>query len=235
MTGIGEVQAATGGATPDELAGMVGEDRTNQGIAGKIEQVGNGYNSQGVPDKRPDRNDPCHCGSKRKYKKCCMEKDEDLLKEAEHNKGVEVMHQMCEGRIPFRKPEAIKFLGAHTDGWMKAHLDDIKYITAMIRALKTFPAQGSNSFVMLDGEYIYTRDDLIAEYERSLEEMAGKNARNDYMVEYALSEFMKKDAFIGKTGDQVEDPLDDPCTKTRSHLSKDYCRDIHETEAECVK
>ena len=25
---------------------------------------------------RPGRNDPCHCGSGRKYKKCCLEKDE---------------------------------------------------------------------------------------------------------------------------------------------------------------
>ncbi len=23
----------------------------------------------------PDRNDPCHCGSGRKYKNCCLEKD----------------------------------------------------------------------------------------------------------------------------------------------------------------
>jgi hypothetical protein len=25
---------------------------------------------------RPGRNDPCHCGSGRKYKHCCLEKDE---------------------------------------------------------------------------------------------------------------------------------------------------------------
>jgi hypothetical protein len=25
---------------------------------------------------RPGRNDPCHCGSGSKYKKCCLEKDE---------------------------------------------------------------------------------------------------------------------------------------------------------------
>lgn len=24
---------------------------------------------------RPDRNDPCHCNSGKKYKKCCLEKD----------------------------------------------------------------------------------------------------------------------------------------------------------------
>jgi hypothetical protein len=28
-----------------------------------------------MPDK-PNRNDPCHCGSEKKYKNCCQEKDE---------------------------------------------------------------------------------------------------------------------------------------------------------------
>lgn len=28
----------------------------------------------------PDRNDPCPCGSGRKYKNCCMEKDRSSLK-----------------------------------------------------------------------------------------------------------------------------------------------------------
>jgi hypothetical protein len=28
------------------------------------------------------RNDPCHCGSGRKYKHCCLEKDEALAAEA---------------------------------------------------------------------------------------------------------------------------------------------------------
>jgi hypothetical protein len=26
-------------------------------------------------DQRPGRNEPCHCGSGRKYKQCCLEKD----------------------------------------------------------------------------------------------------------------------------------------------------------------
>jgi hypothetical protein len=29
----------------------------------------------------PDRNDPCHCGSDRKYKQCCLEKDEAAARE----------------------------------------------------------------------------------------------------------------------------------------------------------
>jgi hypothetical protein len=27
-------------------------------------------------ENRPGRNEPCHCGSGRKYKQCCLEKDE---------------------------------------------------------------------------------------------------------------------------------------------------------------
>ena len=31
---------------------------------------------------RPGRNEPCHCGSGRKYKQCCLEKDESQARRA---------------------------------------------------------------------------------------------------------------------------------------------------------
>ena len=31
---------------------------------------------------RPGRNEPCHCGSGRKYKQCCLEKDEKAASDA---------------------------------------------------------------------------------------------------------------------------------------------------------
>ncbi len=31
---------------------------------------------------RPGRNEPCHCGSGKKYKQCCLRKDEDADREA---------------------------------------------------------------------------------------------------------------------------------------------------------
>ncbi len=31
---------------------------------------------------RPGRNEPCHCGSGRKYKQCCLEKDEAEARQA---------------------------------------------------------------------------------------------------------------------------------------------------------
>ena len=36
---------------------------------------------------RPGRNEPCSCGSGRKYKQCCLEKDEAAIREA-HAKAV---------------------------------------------------------------------------------------------------------------------------------------------------
>jgi hypothetical protein len=35
---------------------------------------------------RPGRNEPCHCGSGRKYKHCCLDKDEAAAR-AEHAKA----------------------------------------------------------------------------------------------------------------------------------------------------
>ena len=34
------------------------------------------------------RNDPCHCGSGKKYKRCCMNKDEELLTDASEYEGI---------------------------------------------------------------------------------------------------------------------------------------------------
>ena len=33
-------------------------------------------------EKRPGRNEPCHCGSGKKYKNCCMRKDQEALRAA---------------------------------------------------------------------------------------------------------------------------------------------------------
>ena len=33
-----------------------------------------------MKDKRPRRNEPCPCGSGKKYKKCCIDKDEKKLR-----------------------------------------------------------------------------------------------------------------------------------------------------------
>ena len=35
-----------------------------------------------MPGRHPGRNDPCHCGSGRKYKHCCLGKDEAKVRAA---------------------------------------------------------------------------------------------------------------------------------------------------------
>jgi hypothetical protein len=40
-------------------------------------------------DERPGRNDPCHCGSGRKYKQCHLDKDEAALRAARAKKELE--------------------------------------------------------------------------------------------------------------------------------------------------
>ncbi len=35
-----------------------------------------------LPEKAPGRNDPCHCGSGKKYKSCCLDQDEAAAREA---------------------------------------------------------------------------------------------------------------------------------------------------------
>jgi hypothetical protein len=46
---------------------------------------------------RPGRNDPCHCGSGRKYKQCCLDKDEAKVRDAQAKAAAEA---------PESKPDA---------------------------------------------------------------------------------------------------------------------------------
>ncbi|RPI54116.1 MAG: hypothetical protein EHM55_11790 [Acidobacteria bacterium] len=41
-------------------------------------------------DARPGRNEPCHCGSGRKYKHCCLEKDEKKAAAARAKAAAEI-------------------------------------------------------------------------------------------------------------------------------------------------
>ncbi len=42
-----------------------------------------------TPAARPGRNEPCHCGSGRKYKQCCLEKDETDARAAREKAAAE--------------------------------------------------------------------------------------------------------------------------------------------------
>lgn len=45
---------------------------------------------------RPGRNEPCHCGSGRKYKQCCLEKDDKKAAKARAKAAAEVPEQPAE-------------------------------------------------------------------------------------------------------------------------------------------
>jgi len=51
------------------------------GVFQKVIDFFTGYDS-GLPSKLPDRNDPCWCGSGRKYKKCHLHEDEKKSRKA---------------------------------------------------------------------------------------------------------------------------------------------------------
>jgi hypothetical protein len=56
----------------------------------------------GPPAHRPGRNEPCHCGSGRKYKHCCLEKDERLAAAARVKAAAEAASRAPETASPAR-------------------------------------------------------------------------------------------------------------------------------------
>jgi hypothetical protein len=56
---------------------------------------------------RPGRNEPCHCGSGRKYKHCCLEKDDALAAAALAKAAADAAVQPAEGApaAPTRAPK----------------------------------------------------------------------------------------------------------------------------------
>lgn len=53
---------------------------------------------------RPGRNDPCHCGSGRKYKLCCLEKDNAALSAANAQAAADAAAQPAEPARHDAKP-----------------------------------------------------------------------------------------------------------------------------------
>jgi hypothetical protein len=53
---------------------------------------------------RPGRNEPCHCGSGRKYKLCCLEKDNAALTAANAQAAAEAAAQPAEPVREVAKP-----------------------------------------------------------------------------------------------------------------------------------
>ena len=54
---------------------------------------------------RPGRNEPCHCGSGRKYKHCCLEKDEAEAAAARAKAAEEAEPSETADAAPMRTPK----------------------------------------------------------------------------------------------------------------------------------
>ena len=52
----------------------------------------------------PGRNEPCHCGSQRKYKHCCLEKDNAKAAAARSKAAAEAATQAAETPPPATRP-----------------------------------------------------------------------------------------------------------------------------------
>jgi tetratricopeptide (TPR) repeat protein len=65
----------------------------------------------------PGRNDPCHCGSGKKYKKCCLPKEESEQREASAKDQARREAQAAAHRLTLRevKAEALAQLAADDD------------------------------------------------------------------------------------------------------------------------
>ncbi len=59
-----------------------------------------------APPHRPGRNEPCHCGSGKKYKHCCLVKDEeaDRALRAEHASAAPAAAEPADEASPHQAP-----------------------------------------------------------------------------------------------------------------------------------
>ena len=75
-----------------------------------------------MTDNKTGRNDPCYCGSGRKYKKCCLEKDERNKSQNfvdEHYERVKAEEKLTDSQVATRK--ALDWiLEKHEDAVMSA-------------------------------------------------------------------------------------------------------------------
>jgi hypothetical protein len=73
---------------PDDLPWLTQGDPLNKLPREKPPVVIGGSYSVRRPVPKLGRNEPCHCGSGKKYKKCCLEKDQVLIRDASPYEGL---------------------------------------------------------------------------------------------------------------------------------------------------
>ena len=71
-----------------------------------------------MSEAKPGRNEPCHCGSGRKYKQCCLAKDEEAAREARAALAAEAAAK-AEAEPAADQPSAKKPTHAGTEPWRR--------------------------------------------------------------------------------------------------------------------
>lgn len=111
-----------------------------------------------APGDQTGRNDPCPCGSGKKYKKCCLPKEKEVRREAEHQPPgygpVERALKWLETRYPDETAEAVH---GH---WALAGEDAMKRLGELPEDLLRMVVVNSNEWLLADGALSLDQGDV---------------------------------------------------------------------------
>ena len=130
---------------------------------------GNVYAPQ-LTSNRTGRNKPCPCGSGRKYKKCC------LIKEQERNRIMQEVKDKLGKDVPSQE-EAVRLLRGYTNQRIIQHNATVQVLHNITQCLEALPPSEKRDFVKAD-------------FERRLNELVGDGKGRDAQVTQALAELM---------------------------------------------
>lgn len=137
-----------------------------------------------VETKKPGRNDPCHCGTELKYKKCCMEKDKDIEREALERVEQEKLEQMVLGKKAVDKETAKKHVAHHIEQFKAQVKDDIRYMEFTKRCVEKLFGKSDD------------RSLITEEFDNSIADRQQDTRKIDFLAEFRLAEL-----FEAKFGD----------------------------------
>lgn len=154
---------------------------------------------------RVGRNDRCYCGSGKKYKKCC------LSKEQERNRIMQEVKDRTERGLPSSE-EAVRLLRGYTNQRIIQHNATVQVLHNLTQCLEALPASEKRDFV---------KDD----FERRLNELVGDGKGRDAQVTLALAELIAQFPAL-------EVGSDETANETTSPAVEDEGQEASESEAE---
>jgi tetratricopeptide (TPR) repeat protein len=160
---------------------------------------------------RPGRNDPCHCGSGNKYKKCCLAKDE-----AAERKGMAEARARREDRAAGRRLQvqelkaamAAKLAGAGDLDEDDTLMDESNAVLDLIRAGKLDEAEAAARALLARYPDVHDGSDRLG----MVYEARGENAQ-------AVDCYRRVVAFLDENPDYSESALKDAFVKRIARLA----------------